>query len=275
MINQPLVSVITPIFNAEKFIPRLFKSIRDQCGVNLEHILVDDSSTDNSFNVLKKFAEDSPQIKVYRLSKNSGPVIARNYAISKASGKFLAFLDADDFWMPEKSLIQTNFMREKNAAISFSDYRFISEDGGLIGRRIRGFDRVDWSLHHYTRYLGCLTIMIDREKCPNFRFPHISPAHRAEDFLAWSHVLKEHGVAHRCPHDLARYAIVKNSRSSQFLIASFSVWLLYRNIERISLFRAATFFFGYLIFASYKRLFFRPRLGSLLIDGSLAVNYKL
>lgn len=275
MINKPIVSIITPVYNAYKFLPRLLSSVRNQYGIAYEHILVDDCSQDDSYDFLNNAGLTDHRIKVIRLKKNSGPVVARNAAIKHASGKYLAFLDADDYWMPNKLSTQVKFMEDNEAVLSFSDYRFISEDGRLIGRRLSGFNKISWSMHHITRYLGCLTVMVNHHKVPDFQFPNITPAYRAEDFLAWSSVILKTGPALRCPYDLARYAQVANSRSSLGFRAAKSVWLLYRNIEKIPLIKAGFYFFSYAMFASYKRILFKPRFKSSLIDGDNAKLYLL
>lgn len=275
IINKPIVSVITPVYNASKFMPRLLECVANQESIVYEHILVDDCSQDHSHTLLSQAAIKNPCIKVIRLSKNSGPVAARNEAIKYASGRYLAFIDADDYWVPSKLATQVKFMEENDTALSFSDYRFISEDGRYIGKRISGFNKIGWSLHHMTRYLGCLTIMVDREKVPNFKIPDISPSSRAEDFLAWSYIIQETGPALRCPHDLARYAQVSNSRSSLGLRAAQSVWQLYRDIEKIPLIKSVPYFIVYAFFATFKRSFYRPRFISSVIDGELSKKYLL
>jgi len=273
--NFSNVSIITPLYNASKFIPRLLNCVVNQESINFEHIVVDDCSQDNSYELLTKAVLKYPFIKVIRLPVNSGPVVARNEAIKLASGKYLAFLDADDFWLPNKLATQVKFMEEHNAALSFTDYRFISEDGSFVGNRISGFNKIGWNLHHMTRYLGCLTIMVDREKVPDFQFPDISPAYRAEDFLAWSNIIKKTGPALRCPHDLARYAQVANSRSSLGYKAAKSVWQLYRGVEKIPLIKAIPYFIFYVFFAFFKRFLYRPKFISSDIDGELSKNYLL
>ena len=255
--------------------PRLISSVRNQNDVSYEHILVDDYSQDDSYKLLNELALENSYMTVVRLSKNSGPVVARNEAIKHASGRYLAFLDADDYWMPNKLVTQVKFMEENDAALTFSDYRFISEDGRLIGDRISGFNKIGWTLHHMTRYLGCLTIMVNREKVTDFQFPNISPAIRAEDFLAWSKVIQKTGPALRCPHDLARYAQVANSRSSFGFRAVKSVWDMYRDIENIPLVKAVPYFIAYVFFTSFKRSYYRPRVESSVIDGEFAKKYLL
>jgi teichuronic acid biosynthesis glycosyltransferase TuaG len=271
----PFISVVTPVYNARKFLPRLFESVQSQQGVRVEHILVDDCSTDGSLAFMQDMAKANPLIKVVRLSSNQGPVAARNMGISLATGKYLAFLDADDYWLPQKALVQAQFMAQTGAAMSFTDYRFISEDGQRIGRRLQGPASVGFALHHMTRYLGCLTVMVNRERCTDFLFPAITPAYRAEDFLAWSVVISGHGPALRCPHDLARYAVVANSRSSGALRAAKSVWKLYRNVEALPLVRAALYFSVYAAFALWKRHWFRPLKVATVVDGALADRYRI
>lgn len=270
MNNLPLVSVITPVYNASRFLSRLVECVQEQHGVNYEHIIVDDCSTDDSLAVLLRLAANDKKIKLIQSPKNRGAVEARNAAISVAKGKYLAFLDADDLWVPDKLKIQSRFMEENGMALTFSDYRFISEDGCKIGRLLRGPNRIGWSLHHMTRYLGCLTIMVDRERCPNFLFPDVSPDDPVEDFLAWSKIIIKTGPAVRCPHDLARYAVVLNSRSRSASKMAKSVWRLYRDTEQISLFTASFYFVAYLGFAAVKRYFFRPTWPRGVIDNKFA-----
>ncbi len=258
--SKPLVSVITPVFNGERFIQRVVNSVSQQ-NFSVQHIIVDDCSTDDSWNLLESLTTKFPWLKPIRLNKNSGPVLARNEAIKNASGRYIAFLDVDDFWLPGKLSTQISFMEENNCGISFTDYRFVSENGAFIGPRIKGFNSIGDHLHHMTRYLGCLTIVIDREKYPNFLIPDISPAYRAEDFLAWRDYMLQVGEpALRCPHDLARYSVVQNSRSSKPLRAAKSVWLLYRDVERLSLLKSLFYFSCYLAFSFLKRKIYKPQL---------------
>jgi teichuronic acid biosynthesis glycosyltransferase TuaG len=255
---EPLVSVITPAYNAVRFLPRVVECVRRQLGVSYEHIIVDDCSTDDGWLELQKLAADDERIIIIRLPNNRGVVEARNAAISQARGRYLAFLDADDLWLEDKLLVQSCFMQETGAALSFTDYRFISEDGSKIGRLLKGPNKIGWSLHHMTRYLGCMTIMLDRDKYPDFLFDNISAEYRAEDFLAWSGIIRQHGPAIRCPHDLARYSVVPNSRSSSGSKAAKSVWRLYRGVERISLIMSGFYFICYVTFAAAKRFACRP-----------------
>jgi teichuronic acid biosynthesis glycosyltransferase TuaG len=254
---KPLVSIITPNFNGERFIRRVVESVRQQ-NYPVEHIIVDDCSTDGSWALLQELKQVYSWLKSVRIEQNSGSAIARNRAIDLAQGRFLAFLDVDDLWLPHKLQTQIEFMLTKGCVLSFSDYRFVSEDGRKIGRRLKGFDQIGWHLHHMTRYLGCPTIVLDREKYPDFKIPNISRDLPLEDFLACSDYIQRHGAALRCPHDLARYAVVENSQSSGKKRQAGAVWKVYRDIESIALLSALFYFIFFVIGAFWKHYWNRP-----------------
>jgi teichuronic acid biosynthesis glycosyltransferase TuaG len=259
-----LVSIITPNYNGERFIRRAVECVRRQ-GYSVEHIIVDDCSSDGSWALLEELGKQYCWLTPIRLQAKSGPVVARNKAISMAKGRFLAFLDVDDFWLPDKLEKQVAFMLRTGCVVSFSDYRFVSEDGSMIGRRLKGFSKIGWHLHHMSRYLGCLTIILDREKNPYFRIPEIHPATRAEDFLAWSQCIQRFGPALRCPYDLARYSVVPNSRSATKK-GSISVWRLYRYVERIPIHFCVFYFIAYALGVVWKRYRYRPFMKRLEVD---------
>ncbi len=275
IINKPVVSIITPVYNASKFIPRLLECVKNQDIIACEHILVDDCSNDDSFTLLSEAALKNPNIKVIRLIKNSGPVVARNEAIKHATGKYLAFLDADDYWLPNKSSVQVEFMETTGAFMSFCDYRTISEDGLLVGRRLSGFNKINVSKHFMTRYIGCLTVMINLEKDPDFKFLNIDPSIRAEDFVTWSHFIKKNGPALRVPHDLARYTRVKNSRSSLNSKSALSIFFVYFKLEKTFIPKAVFYYICYIFFSLYKKSRYEPIFKSFMVDGEIAKFYLI
>jgi teichuronic acid biosynthesis glycosyltransferase TuaG len=128
--KKALVSIIIPVFNAEKTIERAVRSVKNQTYKNWELLLVDDCSSDNSLKVIKKL--ESRKIRIIRLEHNSGPAVSRNAGLDAARGDYVAFLDADDFWDAEKLEKQIEFMEEKNCAFSFTSYKFTNEDGRPI-----------------------------------------------------------------------------------------------------------------------------------------------
>ena len=255
--RPPLVSVITPNYNGLRFIRRCIESVRQQ-NADLEHIIIDDCSTDGSWELLLELEKEYSWLKPFRLKNNGGPAFARNKAINLAQGRFLAFLDVDDFWLPHKLETQVQFMLKNDCALSYSDYRFVSEDGVKIGRLLSGFNRIGWHLHHMTRYLGCLTITIDRSKLPDFTIPNLNPEYRVEDFNAWSYCIRKTGPVLRCPHDLARYSVVFDSRSSNKEKAAKSVWKFYRQVEKINPALSVFYFSIYAAGVAWKRFRYRP-----------------
>src|SRR5690625_4190600 len=108
--NEPLVSIITPVYNAERFLSETIKSVKEQTYKNWELLLVDDCSKDNSAKIIKEFNRTDDRIKYIKLEKNSGASISRNTGIKNAKGRFIAFVDSDDLWEPEKLEIQISYM---------------------------------------------------------------------------------------------------------------------------------------------------------------------
>jgi teichuronic acid biosynthesis glycosyltransferase TuaG len=261
------ISVITPARNAGPFIAETLRSVAAQSWPNFEHLVVDDASTDNTRAIISAAAVSDSRVKPIFLDSNVGSIASRNVAIRQARGSYLAFLDADDVWLPRKLEVQLGFMRGRDIAMSFTDYRHMSMDGGLVGRRIAGPSIVDWPTLHSTRYIGCLTVMLDRSRVPDFHFPNVFPAVRAEDFLAWSNAIRAVRFAYRCPVDLARYRLLKHSRSSRRSGALSNVWRLYRDVERIPFATALYFLFRFSTSSAFKHLRSRPRVPRKAVDG--------
>ena len=131
-----LVSIITPSYNSSKYIRETIKSVLSQSYSNWEMIIIDDCSIDNSIEIIKGYSEKDNRIKLIRMTKNSGPAIARNKGIEMAKGKYIAFLDADDLWLPQKIEKQIQFMKEKNLTVTYSSYHTIDENNRYINKKI-------------------------------------------------------------------------------------------------------------------------------------------
>jgi teichuronic acid biosynthesis glycosyltransferase TuaG len=262
MADEPLVSIITPAFNARALLPETIDSVRDQVHRHYEHIIVDDCSTDGTREFVLSLAAADARVRPILLPGNIGPVAARNAGVAAARGKYLAFLDADDLWHADKLARQVALMEDTRSAMSFTDYRHMAADGRKVGGRIRGPSRISLRVHYATRFLCCSSIMVSRELAPEFAFPGIAPAVRAEDFIAWASIIRRHGAARRCPHDLVRYRLLPESRSAAKLRAVQSVWHLYRTVEAMPLASALFYFSCFSITASLKHVWawpWRPR----------------
>jgi teichuronic acid biosynthesis glycosyltransferase TuaG len=128
IMNKYLISIITPCYNSEQFLKETIESVLAQTYKNWEMIIVDDCSTDEGYNMALKYAAGDSRIKVCQMEQNSGAALARNKAIRLSQGEYLAFLDSDDVWLPEKLEKQLRFMQENDSDFSFTEYEHIDEE---------------------------------------------------------------------------------------------------------------------------------------------------
>jgi len=255
---KPLVSIVTPVFNAARFLPETLASVRAQTFTNWEHLLVDDGSTDSSVAIAEAAVSADPRVQLLHTSCNAGPSVARNLALDAARGRFVAFLDADDLWLPDKLARSIEWMVAHDYEFIYHDYRHISHDGAGIGRRVNGPDELNLRSLHTQRGTGCLTVVIDRERVGTVHFPAIAP-YRAEDFCLWSTIIRKGHTGHRLPLDLARYRLSAQSRSANKFGGALNAWHLYRRISKLPFLRAAFWWVQYAWSAFWLHRHARPR----------------
>ena len=241
---MPLISIITPVFNAACWLPETLATVRAQTLGDWEHILVDDCSTDESPDILEAASIADSRIRVIRSSRNEGPTAARNQALQAATGRFIAFLDADDLWQPEKLALSIDWMIVNGYGFIYHDYRHISHDGSRLGNVVTGPDTLTLRTLHTRRGTGCLTVVIDRLQIPEVQFTEISPYH-AEDFCLWAKLLRQGHRGHRLPVDLARYRLSPQSRSANKLECGLNTWRIYRNHSGLSVAHATFWWVQY------------------------------
>ena len=152
---MPLISIVTPVYNAARWLPETLASVRAQTLTDWEHILVDDGSSDDSVAIVEAAARadssaDSSlhsiaaaRIRLLRMERNQGPSMARNLGIDAARGRFIAFLDADDLWLPEKLARSVEWLTAHEYSFVYHDYRHISHDGSLVGALIQAPETLD------------------------------------------------------------------------------------------------------------------------------------
>lgn len=243
---MPLVSIITPVYNAARFLAETLASVRAQTLTDWEHILVDDGSTDDSVAIVEAAARDDSRFRLLRMAKNGGPSAARNLALDAARGRFIAFLDADDLWLPEKLARSVEWMTEHGYAFIYHDYRHISQDGSRVGALIIAPDKLDQrTLYTRRGHGGCLTVVIDRQQIPQVCFPDLKNPDYPEDFYLWATLIKQGHTGHRLPADLGRYRLSNNSRSANKLESARNAWRLYRSISGLPLGLAAFWWMQY------------------------------
>jgi len=256
---MPLVSIITPVYNAARWLPETLATVRAQTLTDWEHILVDDCSTDGSAAILEAAEAEDPRFRLLRAPRNAGPSAARNQALDAARGRFIAFLDADDLWNPEKLARSVEWMTTHGYGFIYHDYRHMSHDGAKVGALINGPEVLDLRTLHTRRGTGgCLSMVIDRERIPGFRFPTNFP-YMNEDFCGWLSIIQRGQTGHRLPVDLGRYRLSANSRSSSKRRAVADAWKIYREYSKLPLMRAALWWTLYVwnSFWLYRRA--RPR----------------
>lgn len=256
---MPLVSIVTPVYNAARWLPETLATVRAQTLTDWEQILVDDGSTDGSRALIAAAAAEDPRFRLLQSEGREGPSAARNLALDAARGRFIAFLDADDLWHPEKLARSVEWMETHGYAFIYHDYRHMSHDGALVGERISGPEVLDFRTLHTRRGTGgCLSIVIDRERLPDFHFPRRF-RYTHEDFCGWLSIIQQGIHGHRLPFDLGRYRLSAHSRSSNKRKAVTDTWIIYREFSKLPVARAAIWWTIYVwnSFWLYKRA--RPR----------------
>lgn len=130
MMSSEFVSIITPVYNTAPYLPAMLESVQAQTWQSYEHLIIDDCSTDNSREIVNRYQQINPKIRLVTQEANSGPACARNRGISEAKGEFIAFLDADDLWFPEKTTRQLAAFREHPEIGLLGTGRFVIDEHG-------------------------------------------------------------------------------------------------------------------------------------------------
>lgn len=248
---MPLVSVITPAYNSAAYIADAIQSVRAQTYGDWEMIIVDDCSNDGTGAVVERYAAEDRRIRLIRRSENGGFAASRNIGLKAAHGRFVAFLDADDLWMPEKLTQQLAFMQQYNAAVSYHAYRRMTLDG-KTGRVLRGPERVTFETLLHKTCVGMLTAMIDRNATGDVQFD--TTLHRHEDLALWLNVTKAGHDILFIDQDLARYRITPGSKSKALLQSALGTWRVYRKAAGLSVQQTFAAMFSYAFFAALKRI---------------------
>ena len=249
--SNSLVSIITPSYNSERFINECVKSVLAQTYTNWEMVIVDDCSQDNSNAIITALAANDDRIRVFFLDKNIGPAKARNFGLSRARGRYIAFLDSDDLWRPQKLDKQITFMNNNHIAFSFTTYQSISEDGLSEMNIIKAPKVITYHSYLKNTIIGCLTVVIDREEVGDFEMPNIRSSH---DMALWLQIIKRGFSAYGLDENLAKYRIVSLSNTVNKIKAAKDVWKVYREVERLSFFYSLWCLCNYIFNAIRKRV---------------------
>jgi teichuronic acid biosynthesis glycosyltransferase TuaG len=246
---SPTVSVITPAYNAAGVVGQAIGSVQSQTFPDWEMLVVDDCSTDDTVSVTRNFAGTDGRVRLLHQPVNAGPANARNAALKAARGRYVAFLDSDDLWLPRKLELQLAFMAENRAAISYTAYRRFDPHTQSTGVLIPARPAFNYRALLGNPGIACLTAIVDRERTGPFAMPPV----RHEDFALWLSLLRGGLEARGLNVDLARYRVSETSVSSNKLRSATWVWNIYRNIEGLSLPYAGWCLTHYAINAIRKR----------------------
>ncbi|MBD8070883.1 teichuronic acid biosynthesis protein TuaG [Bacillus sp. PS06] len=251
MKNKPTVSIITPSYNASQLIEDTIQSVKMQTFGEWEMIIVDDCSTDDTPLRLKKHEEEDARIRVIYLTENSGAAAARNCALELAQGRYIAFLDSDDCWVPEKLEKQLSFMQEHDYAFTFTGYEMMDHKGVRLNKHVSAPAQITYHDLLKNTIIGCLTVMIDQQQIGRVQMPNIRTR---QDMATWLAILKKGYTAYGLNETLANYRIGNPSISKNKWKAAKMNWFVYRKIEKLNVFMACWCFTHYAFHALAKRL---------------------
>ena len=236
---QPLVSIITPTYNCEDFISETIASVINQTYKSWELLIVDDCSTDQTFELCGKWAEKDSRITLFKLDSNSGSGPARNLAIHKAKGEIIAFLDGDDVWHHDKLTIHVKFMIDNDASFSHTSYGYMSSSGAIHSKELRVSNKaVKYRDLLKRTEISCLTAMYSSKKIGKYYMPSIR---RKQDYALWLSILKDGHNSLPCDEVLAWYRQNPNSATSKKWKLIFKHLTFLRKHEKLNVYESVRY----------------------------------
>lgn len=235
--NQPKVSIIAPSYNSEQFISLTIDSVLSQSYKDWEMIIVDDCSTDNTTIIVENYIKKYPEFSIELIKNNSnlGPALTRNRAIEKAKGRFIAFLDTDDLWKPNKLEVQLRFMKENNYKFTCSYFSQIDENNSFIKNVTDIPSKISYNNLLTANRVGCLTAIYDTEYFGKVLMDNIK---KRQDFALWLKLLKKIDYVYCTSEILAEYRVRNNSVSSnKFKLVKYH-WFIYKDIEKLGVLKS-------------------------------------
>lgn len=249
---EGLVSVIMPVYNAEKYIARALGSVFAQTYKDIEIVLVDDQSKDRTAEIIKKYKESHPEIVFFLQPKNMGAGHARNKALELARGQYVAFLDADDMWKSEKIEKQVRMLKEKNASFSFTAIEMIDGDDKVIKSKRKIKEEIDYNFLLYNTMIPTSGVMIDRKVKGDFR---MHPRRGGQDYATWLSLLRDGSKAYGIDEALVSYRINSKSLSSNKLKSIGQIWEIQTQDEEITKIEAGWHIVIWCLYSVKKYLF--------------------
>lgn len=252
--EQELVSIIVPVYNVEKYIIETIECVRNQTYPRWELLLVEDCSSDESAQVIEAYRDRvrDERIRLIRQPFNMGAAKARNRGVQEAKGRYIAYLDADDLWVPEKLEKEMGFMQEKDAAFAFTGYEFADEKGKGLGRVVRVPAILTYKEALKNTTIFTTTVMFDTAKIEKAMLE--MPVIKSEDTALWWKILRNGYVAYGLDENLVKYRRTGKTLSSNKLEAMRRIWNLYRRAEGMSVVSSAYHFCFWAVRAVKRRV---------------------
>ena len=249
-----MISIVVPVYNAAPYIENTVQMVLQQTYQDFELILVDDCSTDNSVALLEELLEQRKDLRLRLVKKerNQGAAAARNTGLDMASGRYIAFLDADDVWLPHRLEAGLRFMEEKKAGFVFSAYEFGDEQARGTGKIVHVPEKLTYRKALSRTVVFTTTTLFDTTLVPKelLRMPTVP----SEDTATWWQILRNGHVAYGLDQVLAIYRRPAKSLSSNKLVALQRIWNLYRKQEKLGLFSSAFYFCFWALRATLRRI---------------------
>jgi len=258
-----LVSIITSIYNSADFIGQTIESVQNQSYQRWEMVITDDCSTDSGPEIVESYAAKDARIRLLRLEKNGGPGVARNNSILNARGRFLAFLDSDDIWMPDKLEKQLDLMKSTGCGVVYSSYYTCDNEAAITGL-IKCRSKIRYWRIICDNAIGFLTMMYDQKVTGLELLPEIR---KRQDWGLNIRLIKKCRIAYGVKEPLACYRIRKGSVSrDKFPLIKYNI-SIYHQILGYSRVRSVLtfififlpFYFGKKILNFFRTMFFRKR----------------
>ena len=249
-----LISIIVPVYNVKDYIRETMDCVLAQTYENWELLLVEDCGTDGTVDVIRKFMEEKRdgRIRLIRQPYNKGAAHARNRGLAESSGRYIAYLDADDLWVPQKLEKELAFLKEKDAAFVFTGYEFADALGRGTGKVVRVPETLNYRQALSNTTIFTTTVMFDTEKIPKELLE--MPIIKSEDTALWFKVLKNGYTAYGLDENLVKYRRVGGSLSSNKLEALRRIWNLYRKAEGLGVLESAWHFCFWAVRAVKRRV---------------------
>jgi len=228
------VSIIVPVYNAEKYIVETIEHVAAQTYEDWELLLVVDGCEDASAQVIREYQKSRGEgrLRVLVREENRGAAQARNRGLREAGGRYIAYVDADDLWRPEKLERQLQYMREKQAAFVFTGYEFADEQGVGTGKVVHVPPQLTYKKALRNTTIFTSTVMFDTRRISREKLE--MPDIKSEDTALWWKVLREGYTAYGLDQNLVLYRRPRQSLSSNKLEAVRRIWNLYRRAEGLS-----------------------------------------